>query len=284
MPFGRRNGASADAGPEAKLAEIVASARKANEQGYFKDVIAIAGDLLRQGATLPALWEEYAWALYGQERYKDAADACHEALARSPENGALWLTLTLALMALDRKGEELAASERAVEYAPGDARAWYLRGLALTRAKRHDEALAAHYMAVQRRPDDLVFVKAWAEAYNQLHLYEGALAAYEGALALAPKDVDLWLDKAWALYHLSRYPAVTSVYLDQFSARLLWPRTLCGGAGGAGSCRDVEGRAHHGGHAQGTRAHCAGTLRRGAYGARPRGRHARRWRGVSRGA
>jgi tetratricopeptide (TPR) repeat protein len=86
------------------------------------------------------------------------------------------------------------------------------RAAELKRLKRHDDALAAYEAVLAQDADDLGALNECGGLQARLGRPEAAVAYYDRALALAPRIVELHINKGTALFALNRHEAALASF------------------------------------------------------------------------
>jgi predicted O-linked N-acetylglucosamine transferase (SPINDLY family) len=207
------------------------------QQGAASESLKLIEKAVRLAPGVPMFVMNYALALKGVGRNRQALRALDEVLAKMPANAAAWTNRGLvqidlglaeesiasydralaidpriaatwinrgnALRALDRPVEAVESYDRALELAP-NAEAHCERGNALVELRRLGEALDSYASAIHQNPRYLEAYSNRAIALLLLNDAEAAVASCEGAIALKPDYAEAHNYRGNALLKLKR--------------------------------------------------------------------------------
>ncbi|MCY3936294.1 MAG: tetratricopeptide repeat protein [Chloroflexi bacterium] len=175
-----------------------------NYEGMQGALLAVVG----LGPTPPPLASELAAA--GFARYRDgdvvsARSLLAQAYRSQPDQLAYGYELGRMMLELEQFSEAAALGEELIARAANDVRGYALAARALVLA---GDATAAIPLAVNGRENQADFapiIGTLARAYADIARYQQAFEFGQQAVALAPNDVDVRRDYAYALLWLGRY-------------------------------------------------------------------------------
>ena len=131
------------------LANALVNSGRAEE---VRNGLALYAQLVREKPDNPWLHFRHGYALWSQQRFKEAEAACHEALRLKPDYPEAHNNLGNALDSENRHKEAEAEYREAIRLKPDDPIAHYNLGLALNGQGRHKEAEAEFREALRHNP------------------------------------------------------------------------------------------------------------------------------------
>jgi len=180
----------------------------------------------RQPGEMVFLLRDFAFALYGLERYHQSLSCLNRVLeiAHSLEQLTLksdadleeaewvkdFLFITFGVQGnvlsfLNRYPESVASYDKAIEFKPDYHAAWYNRGISLDNLQKYDEAIASYDKAIEFKPDDHAAWYNRGNSLDNLQKYDEAIASYDKAIEFKPDDHEAWLYRGAILQELGRY-------------------------------------------------------------------------------
>jgi tetratricopeptide (TPR) repeat protein len=175
----------------------------------------------RQAVPLnPAyVYNDWANALYDQERYEEAAARYQQSLELGPDDEVVHANLGGAYRKLGEYDKAVAEFEQAVRLDPGYASAYNRWGDTLYDQERYAEAADKYRQAIDLAPGEALYVSnlGWAD-YN-LEQYEQAAAEFQRAIELDPNRPADWNKWGDALYALARYSEAVEKYQQAMDLR-----------------------------------------------------------------
>ncbi len=174
-----------------------------------------------------ALLQE-ARALYGAQRYADAASAAFVALKDSPRDPDVWNALGVFLRSDGKPEESIACYRRALAIAPAHAGAWTNLGNSLKDMKQVESAIACHRRALALQPENGSFHHNMGIALVAAGRFREALAAYHRGLLFRPNDPHLRWDRALAQLQLGEFAGAWVDYAARFETGELPKRAAPG--------------------------------------------------------
>ncbi len=183
----------------------IAQAFASYQQGKLADAEAVCTRIL---AAAPGDFD--ALHLLGLLRHQQMRDAealelIGAVLKRAPRSPEVLNNYGLILAALARHEEALAHFDRALAISAGYLHALKNRARALKALSRHEQALAAHEAVLAAKPDELDALNECGGLHLRLGRPAAAIACYDRALAIAPRLVQLHINRATALAAARRF-------------------------------------------------------------------------------
>ena len=151
-------------------------------------------------------------ALYEQERYEEALDAYHVAIAQRPNYAKVHVALGSALNKLGRFEEAEIHLSRAIVLDQKVNHSHLRLGNALYGQERYEEAVDAYRVAIEQRLDDSAAHSNLGMVLNKLERYEEAETHLRRAIELDSKTKDSHRHLGNTLYGQGRYAEAADTY------------------------------------------------------------------------
>ena len=172
------------------------------QQGAASESLKLIEKAVRLAPGVPMFVMNYALALKGVGRNRQALAALDEVLAKMPANAAAWINKGLVQMDLGLAEQSIASYDRALAIDPRIAAAWINRGNALRGLDRPTEAVESYDRALELAPN----AEAHCERGNalvELHRLGEALDSYTNAIHHNPGYLEAYSNRAIALLLLN---------------------------------------------------------------------------------
>ena len=88
------------------------------------------------GQTTAADWNDQSVALYNQDKYDEAIQACEKAIELDPNLAAAWINMGNALDELGKSNEAIKAYEEAIRLDLNNTNAWANKGETLEQTEK----------------------------------------------------------------------------------------------------------------------------------------------------
>ena len=172
------------------------------QQGAASESLKLIEKAVRLAPGVPMFVMNYALALKGVGRNRQALAALDEVLAKMPANAVAWINRGLVQIDLGLAKESIASYDRALAIDPRSATAWINRGNALRGLDRPTEAVESYDRALELAPN----AEAHCERGNalvELHRLGEALDSYTNAIHHNPGYLEAYSNRAIALLLLN---------------------------------------------------------------------------------
>jgi len=172
------------------------------QQGAASESLKLIEKAVRLAPGMPMFVMNYALALKGVGRNRQALAALDEVLAKMPANAVAWINRGLVQIDLGLAKESIASYDRALAIDPRSATAWINRGNALRGLDRPTEAVESYDRALELAPN----AEAHCERGNalvELHRLGEALDSYTNAIHHNPGYLEAYSNRAVALLLLN---------------------------------------------------------------------------------
>jgi len=172
------------------------------QQGDASGSLKLIEKAVRLAPGVPMFVMNYALALKGVGRSRQALSALDEVLAKMPANAAAWTNRGLVQIDLGLAEESIASYDRALAIDPRISAAWINRGNALRALDRPVEAIESYDRALELAPN----AEAHCERGNalvELRRLGEALDSYAKAIHHNPRYLEAYSNRAIALILLN---------------------------------------------------------------------------------
>ncbi|MBL8555521.1 MAG: tetratricopeptide repeat protein [Phenylobacterium sp.] len=222
------------------MVDRLAAAKAAVAAGRREAAVAELEAAIAEGPQPAVLWRMLAAQLFNLGRIDDAERRAAAGLAAHPDDYELTNTLGVALRRLKRLPEAVDALEAAVAMRPGVAAAWQNLGNALLDLRRGERAAQVYGELIRLDPGAPQHRWRLGRALWQQDKGEAAADAMRAALAMAPDNIEAWLDLASILSGEQRLDEAIAVLEDAIrrtptAARLLEAKAVLLRRSGAGA-------------------------------------------------
>ncbi|MGA9948232.1 MAG: tetratricopeptide repeat protein [Xanthobacteraceae bacterium] len=201
--------ASAEAEPplpkSSYIAPNIAQAFAHYQQGRLADAETICNAILAAEPEQFDALHLLSLLRHAQERNVEALQVVGAVLKRAPRSAEVLSNYGLILAALSRHEEALACFDEALHHSAGYLNALQNRAAALKSLARDEEALVAFEAILAAKSDDVGALNECGGLHMTLGRPGAAIACYDRALAVAPRLVELHVNKGSALGAANRF-------------------------------------------------------------------------------